>query len=628
MLLLALLPAPALARPDDDLVLVADEPLGVYINGQYASLAVSTGAVDHITLNDPDVQRLGLVATRRDRLANLVIGGVVARAGRHGPGIVQAADRLQRQEMFWFPGESLLPEAGSIGPFALPQQNVTVAWQQGTATPYAWPLVGAVDHSAYGVTAVGKRMFLLGADVRNRRPLPLATASTGADLAEILGGRLVGEPWQEEILLGVKRPVRRLQLDKPLEIGPLKFDAVAVRVGGTREASMRLAPGQRPLQAEEDDPAEMLVRGRTAVNRGVARMLLLSRNHLEAQGCISLTVAKATRQFILSCGTPPADYAAPDSGPVPLLPPPPPPAPMPATIPPSANGWLNLAADAPVPARIGGSRVSLTLSSGSLAAVLLNESVAKRIGRDLTAVAGRLLYFGTDVGAFTGAMTGVRFGDRSSAQMVGWVPGEGALDADGSIDLLALPYPRVRVWLQPLPGPGIPLALPMQRDGLWAAATGKVQLPGMRSFSLSAEVSEHARLPLVTAALAAELAKRLGGQLQGPAWSEHLAFGLTRRVRRLVLARPLLIGPLRFDALAVEVSPRRSRATRLERGQIPLPDADADPDEIVVRGRSATGGDTSRTLYLSRTQLGAQRCITLAFDKPGRLWELTCEGPI
>jgi hypothetical protein len=140
-------------------------------------------------------------------------------------------------------------------------------------------------------------------------------------------------------------------------------------------------------------------------------------------------------------------------------------------------------------------------------------------------------------------------------------------------------------------------------------------------------VSEHARLPLVTAALAADLAKRLGGQLQGPVWNENLAFGLSRRVRRLVLAHPLVIGPLRFDAFAVEVSPRRSRATRLERGQIPLPDADAEPGEIVVRGRNAAGGGTSRTLYLSRTQMDAQRCTTLAFDKPGRLWELTCEGP-
>ncbi|MFZ4383241.1 MAG: hypothetical protein ACOYO0_14885, partial [Sandarakinorhabdus sp.] len=171
------------------------------------------------------------------------------------------------------------------------------------------------------------------------------------------------------------------------------------------------------------------------------------------------------------------------------------------------------------------------------------------------------------------------------------MPGEHALESDGSIDLLALPFDRVRVRLQTLTG--TVLSLPLLRGDQWAAAAGRVNLPGLGRFELAAEVREHSDLPLVTAPLAAALARPYGGQLQGAAWTEHLAYGLTRRVRRLVLARPLLIGPLRFDALAVEVSPRRSRATRLEKDQIALPDAELDPDEIVVRGRSASGGDTN-----------------------------------
>jgi len=388
---------------------------------------------------------------------------------------------------------------------------------------------------------------------------------------------------------------------------------------------MRLAPGQQPLRAAEDDPAEMQVRGRTAVQRGVARMLVLSRNHLEAGGCISLTVAKRERAFILNCGDPPALANTVDTGPVPLLPALPVPEPPRPAVVQNADGWVELAVDAPISARIAGNCVSLGLSSGSLAAVLLNQSVATRIADNLASVAGRFLYFGTDVAPFVGANTGVRVANRTGVQLVGWVPGEHTLESDGSIDLLALPFDRVRVRLQTLTG--TVLSLPLLRGDQWAAAAGRVNLPGLGRFELAAEVREQSDLPLVTAPLAAALARPYGGQLQGDAWTEHLAYGLTRRVRRLVLARPLLIGPLRFDALAVEVSPRRSRATRLEKDQIALPDAELDPDEIVVRGRSASGGDTNRALYLSRTQLETQGCATLAIDKPGNRWELTCAGP-
>ncbi len=629
IMLCALLAVPARTQAPDEIVVTADEPFGVWLNGHYVSLAISTATVDHIALNDPVVQRLGVLAAPRDNVGNLMIGGVVALVGRHGAGTVAIADRWVRQQLFWFPTLSPLPEEGTIGPFAIPYQ--TVAWGggggggAGAALAYAWPLIGGINQAAYGWASVADRKFALGADVRMRRPLPLVTASTGADLADVLGGRLVGAPWQEEILLGVRRPVRRLQLDRPLEIGPLKFDAVAVRVGGAREGSMRLARGQQPLRAAEDDPAEMQVRGRTAVRRGVARVVVLSRNHLEAGGCISLTVAKRDRAFILNCGDAPAQANRADTGLVPLLPALPAPASPREPAVQIADGWAELPVDAPVLARIAGNRVSLGLSSGSLAAVLLNERVATRLAGNLAGVAGRFLYFGTDVAPFVGGITGVRVANRTGVVLVGWVPGEHVLEADGSIDLLALPFDRVRVHLQALPG--TPLSLPLVRGDQWAAAAGRVNLPGVGRFELAAEVREHSELPLVTAPLAADLARQYGGQLQGEGWTERLDYGLTRRVRRLVLARPLVIGPLRFAALAVEVSPRRSRATRLERGQIALPDADADPAEIVVRGRTAGGGDTSRALYLSRTQLDAQRCATLAIDKPGKRWELTCAGP-
>lgn len=292
------------ARAPQEVVLDADAPVAARINGQEVQLAVSTGTVDHVTLNDETTQRLQLRATRVDNRGDLLIGGRVALRGRHNTGFLRVSGRAQHQQIYWFPGASPLPRDGTIGPFAFPHRLVSVVWAAGAPPRHAWRLVGDIDRAAYGIVEIEGRWLTLGVDVRSRRRLPLVTASTGADLAEALGGQLVGEPWDEEIMLGVRRPVRRLELQRPLVMGPLRFDAVAVRVGGRRDGTIWLQPGQKPLPDAEADPAEMVVRGRTAVRRGAARSLMLSRTQLEEQGCTSLTVAKHEELFILACSGP------------------------------------------------------------------------------------------------------------------------------------------------------------------------------------------------------------------------------------------------------------------------------------------------------------------------------------
>lgn len=639
------------AQPVDELVLNADEPLGVFINNRYVSLAISTGSVDHITLNDDAVQALDLVAAPPDRIANLMIGGVVALRGRHGPAAFGMSDLLLRQELYWFPQTSRLPAQGTIGPFALPHRKVTISWGTGAVEKHAWPLVGSIDRASYGLVRLAKKMFVIGVDVRTRRRLPVASAATGADLAEVLGGRLVGEPWLEEIVMGVKRPVRRLELERPLVLGPMRFTAIAVRVGGAREGTSRLMPNQRPIQDENFDPAETLVRGRTAVRRPVTQMILLSRNQLEAQGCTSLTVAKREQKFILGCtesGITTAEAAMPVAegddmekwAAVPLLAdrlPSNPGVPQPTL---AADGWLDVAADAPLAARIRGQPVDLVLSTGTVAGVYVNEVIGAQVQVGFQLVPGsmfpqrgpmqgRMRYGGVDVFELNGQVLNVQVAGRAMTRVVGWMPGSMGLRdllLDGMIDFSILPYSRVRV---NLPGPSrttTPLTLRVARRRMGVAASGDVQLPGLPRFMLGAEVRERWQLPIATAALAADLVDRLDGQLTGPAWDEAISFGLKRRLRRLALARPLEIGPLRFEAVAVEVSRVRDRTTRLAPGQKPLPDVDADPEETVVRGRTIVGTAPIRGLALSRTQLEEQGCVRLALDKLANLWQLDCAG--
>jgi hypothetical protein len=611
-LLALILPLPATAKVAEHITLPADEPFGAWINGLPVALALTTATVDHVILNDRVARQVQLVAAQSDRIANLMIGGVVARPGRHGKALVALADRVVRQEIFWFPGASPVPAQGSIGPFALPAATVTVRWGHAATTPYTWPLVGGIDRAAYGIAALGERMFVFGVDVRMRRPLPVVSASTGADLVDVLGGRLVGPAWQEQIMLGIRRPVRRLQLNRPLVIGPLSFDAVAVRVGGSRDGTIWLSPDQQPLLDADADPAETLVRGRTAARRGVARMIVLSRNHLETGGCAALTVAKREHRFILHCAATgplvPA-VAGETTMAVPLLPPA---VPIDRTVSVpvmSADGWLTLAADAPLAARIFDQPVDLLPDSGLPPAVFLNMATVARLPIDQADVSGEIRRGEAAVPMMAVTGIGTHVAGVTRPQMLAWTPGPGATGDklfDGIIDITALPHRRVRVRLPSAAVSSVPLVLALTRPPLFKAAGGAVRLPGVGRFVLHSRLREDLPLPVATPALAASLAARLGGRLDALAEQAVLAFGIRTWLRTLRLAQPLVIGPLRFEAVAVETD---------SMGMIPKP----------PRGAQVRRPD--RGLELSRRQLAEQGCTSLAIDREAWQWRIDCAGP-
>jgi hypothetical protein len=604
------------ARGNEELVFSADEPFGLWINGRPVALAITTATIDHIILNDPVVQDLGLVSAPPDRIANLMIGGKIARVGRHGKGLVAFPDPLLRQELYWFPGASPLPVDGSVGPFALPASRVTVRWGRSETVAHAWPLTGGIDRAAYGVSKVGDRIFVFGADVRMRRPLPVVSASTGADLVDVLGGRLVGPSWQEEIMFGVHRPVRRLQLDRPLVIGPMSFNTVAVRVGGTPDGTQWLAPKQKPLPEADVDPAEMLVRGRTLVRRVVSRMIVLSRNHLEASGCIGLTVAKREQQFMLHCiaGGPalepaigPATVVATEA--VPLLSPALPanralPVPMMTD-----DGWLEIAADAPLAARILDVPVNLLPDSGLPPGIYLNEPTVARLPITQASFAGEMRRGDNAVPLMGMTGIGVHIAGRSAPLMLAWAPGSAATGDDlfdGIVDIAALPHRRVRVKLPGAQMEPVPLTLPMTKSSRMEAAGGDVRLSGVRRFVLHSRLREDLPLPVATPPLARELIARFGGRWEGPAQTARTSLGIPTWLRPMRLTQPLVIGPLRIEAVAVET----------------------DAAGLTPAGPRGGGGRPPRpALELSRRQLAEQGCSWLAIDQEARRWQIACTGP-
>jgi hypothetical protein len=676
--LIALMPLAALAQPVaapgvvvEEAIVQADQAATVWISGLEVELAVSTGTVDHVTLNAAAAARIGLSAVPVDNKADLFIGGVQQRVGRHGAGWLAAGNRLQRQQLYWFPGTDVLPLAGTIGPFALPHDRVRVEWQAGSATPYTFALIGNIDRAAYGVADLAGRPFLVGADVRTRRPLPLVTAGLGSDLAETLGGRFVGEPWQEEIMLGISRPVRRLELARPLVIGPFRINAVAVRQGGPRDATVTLAPGQKPPFDAEEDPGTAQVRGRIIKRRNVARYIMLSRTQLEAHGCISLTVAKSVRQFILECAEnapPPVAVPAKSVAVAVALPPG---ALIGPVLPPEPETLLSLTE--PVTVTIEGRPVQLALGDAGREGLRLNGGAAQQAMEDrlrrLSAnarAAGHLadassfgqmadavrrtiapnlfgLLDGMSIAKDRGAQIGIGISSiapkrqlasvemtvahagRQAQAVASWlgilVRSDVKLDNRepfaGRIALAALPGSRFRLNLSASPpataAPSAELELSIADRSQDQGVMGVASVPGIDPLFVGLELGLGIDEPVVTLALAQDLIRLHGGHHDGPVQSVRMADDRLRQFRPMQLATPLLVGPLRLNRMLVEQVPGLSRRLVAMRWPSRLPW----PDMPGIAG-------LERELRLPPAVLRAAGCHELVIDKPGRAWTLRC----
>ena len=206
-------------------------------------------------------------------------------------------------------------------------------------------------------------------------------------------------------------------------------------------------------------------------------------------------------------------------------------------------------------------------------------------------------------------------GGRRHKRRVLWAPrafaaGVEAVTGPGGVD-----EPVVRFVLRPPVAGERTVAMPVAPSGGlfgdWSAMAGLVEVGGQ---PLRIRIAPYLARSVATAAAAAQLAEGLGGRLDDRTDMAEIAFGLRRPVRGMVLARPLAIGPLSLDTVAVRTADGGSVAA------LPTMTAvEADPDEIVVvaKGRRAPGSMT-----LGADEL--RRCSSIVFDKPARVIRLTC----
>lgn len=123
------------------------------------------------------------------------------------------------------------------------------------------------------------------------------------------------------------------------------------------------------------------------------------------------------------------------------------------------------------------------------------------------------------------------------------------------------------------------------------------------------------RQTIGTASAGALLARGQGGALTGPVRQAPLRFGIERPVRTLALDRPFRVGPVDLKALAIRVSESGAASK--------IPDADIDPDEIVVTGKKKKERDYL-TVHIGADALGG--CSSITFDKLRKRVILSCQA--
>jgi hypothetical protein len=223
VLTLALLPSPAFA-----LDLPADAPfVTATLNGAPVRLRVDFAASGLLMLDPAAARRLNLPATA----GSTVVVGPVVLPGQSGAGILAIDDRRQPVRLLWNdrpPTDDGPAIDGVVSPGALPVDSVRLV--RPVTRPTRRRAFAARFDPAGGVMmrqAIGGRRT----EVRLAPATPdtLASAATGAAVTRRHDGRLGTGGGTRRILFGIARPVRPLDLGRPLTVAGRRIDRLLVR---------------------------------------------------------------------------------------------------------------------------------------------------------------------------------------------------------------------------------------------------------------------------------------------------------------------------------------------------------------------------------------------------------------
>lgn len=279
----------------------------------------------------------------------------------------------------------------------------------------------------------------------------------------------------------------------------------------------------------------------------------------------------------------------------------------------AADLVVERAANFTIGATINGQPVRLRVDPETSGYIILNQATVRRLGlrRSLLGSATRIgpvrLTGGSKVAEV--AIGGVT-GDRRLV----WLEDREAIEgADGLIGPSDMPFGRVTFNLgAPREGEAA-FVLPMAYERSFGLYHG--MRIGQHDFRFQFSLTKP--FTLATAGAGAALAGLQDGAWTGEAVDQVIELGVVRPVRPLRLARPLPVGG-RFLLADLRVR------TGDNRGNLALPsEPDADPDEVVVTGRSR-----QRAAFVVHVGLDRlEACSSLVWDNRTRQLTLNCTSP-
>lgn len=275
-----------------------ERPVEGTVEGKPIVVRVESSGLNRLTLASPTVARLGIKPAPLFGKAELRLAGRKELTGYNRPVDFAIAGAVGKTRAFWLSEADLGGAEATIGPWGVPQSRVrfVLGGRNDGAKTYRFPLGGDINSQAYTMLSGNGVTFAVAFQSAGPRKLPIASAAMGAFLAKVFGGHVSGPSWDEPIIFGIKRPLRLLTLDQPVEIGPFRFTQLAVRVPDRVDEAGR--GGVIREADQEEDPSEVVV---TASSKGRKPAYSLEIPPSALAACISLTFDKAARTIELVC---------------------------------------------------------------------------------------------------------------------------------------------------------------------------------------------------------------------------------------------------------------------------------------------------------------------------------------
>jgi hypothetical protein len=289
--------AMAAARPGSDemLELAAGTRIPFKLNDTDGLMLIDPGLFSSAACNPSFAVRAHLLSSWTGPVAR--IGPILVQGGAASYRFKTARGTFERMTRWSYNPVVDNADCG-IGPGGLPDPVIRFVLhaprpgEQVAALPFLAQSENDEDGSIDGRIDVGGSKIGVVFDLQ--RAFTRVTASAAWPVAEAQGGHLEGPVLQAPIAFGIDRPVRKLALARPLQVGPLTLHSLYVRVADFGDASHI----RTNVDPEELDPEAITVTGHVKHSRYFQR-LKIGAGDLER--CSSITFDKRERKIMLSC---------------------------------------------------------------------------------------------------------------------------------------------------------------------------------------------------------------------------------------------------------------------------------------------------------------------------------------